>query len=85
MRALGLDVVPALRPGEHTGEVLVGLLGYPQARVDALIAPLPLPDAQPFAPFLFGDHLWEATTKFAEQRGIAHLRAPRGISGSTGS
>ena len=36
--ALGLDVVPAPRLGEHTGEVLVGLLGYPQERVDALRA-----------------------------------------------
>ena len=45
---------------------------------DALIAPLSLPGAKPFKPFLFGDHLWEVTTKFAEQRGIAHLRAPRG-------
>ena len=49
-----------------------------EARVDALIAPLPLPGAEPFEPFLFGDHLWETTTKFPEQRGIAHLRAPRG-------
>ena len=50
---------------------------FHEARVDAVIAPLPLPGAQPFAPFLFGDHLWEATTQFAEQRGIAHLRTPR--------
>jgi hypothetical protein len=45
--------------------------------VDVLISPLPLAGAEPFEPFLFGDHLWEATTKFAEQRGIAHLRSPR--------
>lgn len=51
---------------------------FHEARVDAVIAPLSLPGAQPFEPFLFGDHLWEATTKFAEQRGIAHLRTPRG-------
>ena len=51
---------------------------FHEARVDAVIAPLPLPGAEPFEPFLFGDHLWEATTKFAEQRGIAHLRAARG-------
>lgn len=49
-----------------------------EARVDAVIAPLPLPDVEPFEPFFFGDHLWETTTKFAEQRGIAHLRTPRG-------
>ena len=49
-----------------------------EARVDAVIAPLALPGALPFEPFYFGDHLWETTTKFVEQKGIAHLRAPRG-------
>lgn len=49
-----------------------------EARVDAVIAPLPLPDAEPFDPFYYGDHLWEATTKFVEQKGIAHLRRPTG-------
>lgn len=49
-----------------------------EARVDAVIAPLPLPGAAPFEPFYFGDHLWETTTKFVEQKGIAHLRTPRG-------
>jgi isopenicillin N synthase-like dioxygenase len=49
-----------------------------EARVDAVIAPLPLPGASEFAPFYFGDHLWETTTQFVEQRGIAHLRAPLG-------
>jgi isopenicillin N synthase-like dioxygenase len=48
-----------------------------EASVDAVIAPLPLPGAQPFTPFYFGDHLWEVTTRFVEQRGIAHLRTPR--------
>lgn len=48
-----------------------------EANVDAVIAPLPLPDAQAFAPFYFGDHLWAVTTRFVEQRGIAHLRTPR--------
>jgi isopenicillin N synthase-like dioxygenase len=43
--------------------------------VDALIAPLGLGES--FAPVAYGDHLWEATTKFIEQRGIAHLRKPR--------
>lgn len=52
-----------------------------EARVDAVIAPLPLAGAAPFEPFYFGDHLWETTTKFIEQRGIAHLRTPRGRSG----
>ena len=49
-----------------------------EARVDAVIAPLPLPGAEPFESFYFGDHLWETTTKFVEQKGIAHLRVPRG-------
>lgn len=48
-----------------------------EPRVDAEIAPLPLSGVEPFAPFLYGDHLWAATTKFVEQRGIAHLRPPR--------
>ncbi len=45
-----------------------------EARVDAVIAPLPIPAAEQFDPFYYGDHLWEATTRFVEQRGIAHLR-----------
>lgn len=45
--------------------------------VDAVIAPLGLGES--FAPVTYGDHLWEATTKFIEQRGIAHLRQPRGV------
>jgi isopenicillin N synthase-like dioxygenase len=48
-----------------------------EPRVDAEIAPLPLPGVEPFEPFLYGDHLWAATTRFVEQRGIAHLRPPR--------
>ena len=48
-----------------------------EPRIDAEIAPLPLPDVAAFEPFLYGDHLWAATTKFVEQRGIAHLRPPR--------
>jgi isopenicillin N synthase-like dioxygenase len=43
--------------------------------VDAVIAPLGL--GENFEPVAYGDHLWEATTKFIEQRGIAHLRKPR--------
>lgn len=47
--------------------------------VDAVISPLPLDGAEPFEPVSYGDHLWEATTKFVEQAGIAHLRQPRGV------
>jgi isopenicillin N synthase-like dioxygenase len=51
---------------------------FHEARVDAVIAPLPIPGAEQFDPFYYGDHLWEVTTKFVEQRGIAHLRKPTG-------
>jgi isopenicillin N synthase-like dioxygenase len=50
-----------------------------EARVDAVIAPLSIPGAEQFEPFHYGDHLWEVTTKFVEQRGIAHLRMPTGL------
>ncbi len=43
--------------------------------VDAVIAPVGLGES--FEPVAYGDHLWEATTQFIEQRGIAHLRKPR--------
>ncbi|MGB0505857.1 MAG: isopenicillin N synthase family dioxygenase [Pikeienuella sp.] len=46
--------------------------------VDAIIEPLDLPGATDFEPFYYGDFLWRATTKFVEQKGIAHLRKPRG-------
>jgi isopenicillin N synthase-like dioxygenase len=49
-----------------------------EAGVDAVIAPLPLAGGKPFDPFYFGDHLWDTTTQFVEQRGIAHLRQPLG-------
>ncbi len=51
--------------------------------VDTVIAPLPMADSKPFEPVTYGDHLWEATTKFVEQKGIAHLRQPRGIGRAT--
>jgi isopenicillin N synthase-like dioxygenase len=61
-----------------TGQERFSIPFFYEARVDAVIAPLPLPGAVAFEPFYFGDHLWETTTKFVEQRGIAHLRTPRG-------
>jgi isopenicillin N synthase-like dioxygenase len=61
-----------------TGRQRYSIPFFYEARPDAVIAPLPLPGAQPFDPFYFGDHLWEVTTKFVEQKGIAHLRTPRG-------
>lgn len=47
-----------------------------EPRVDAEIAPLPLPGATPFAPFYYGDHLWAASMKFVEFHGMEHLRKP---------
>jgi isopenicillin N synthase-like dioxygenase len=41
--------------------------------IDAVIAPIDGVGA-PFEPVIYGDHLWEATTAFPEQKGIAHLR-----------
>lgn len=46
--------------------------------IDAVIAPLPGLGGD-FEPVSYGDHLWEATTSFVEQKGIGHLRVPRGI------
>lgn len=48
-----------------------------EPRPSTLIAPLPLPGIRPFAPFLYGDHLWATTTRFPENFGLGHLRAPR--------
>ena len=47
-----------------------------EPRVDAEIAPLPLPGIEPFKPFYYGDFLWEATTKFVEFQGMEGLRKP---------
>lgn len=52
-----------------------------EPRVDAEIAPLPIAGVEPFAPFLYGDYLWDAATKFVEQAGIRHLRQPRRLLG----
>ena len=49
-----------------------------EPRPDTRIAPLPIAGAEPFEPFLFGDHLWATTTQFPENFGLAHLRPPRG-------
>ena len=48
------------------------------ARVDALIEPLPLPGIEPFTPFYFGDDLWSTMTKFVEFQGLEGLRRPQG-------
>jgi len=48
-----------------------------EPRVDAVIAPLPLPGAPDFEPFTYGDHLWAAMTKFVEFKGLEDLRKPQ--------
>ena len=53
-----------------------------EPRVDAVIEPLPLPDAVPFEPFSYGDHLWSAIAAFPNFVDIADLRTPRGIAGA---
>lgn len=47
--------------------------------VDAVIAPLPLQGAEPFAPFSYGDHLWDAMVKFVEFKALDGTRKPRGV------
>ena len=64
-----------------SGEERYSIPFFYEARVDAVIAPLPLASAASFEPFSYGDHLWEATTQFVEQKGIKHLRRPRGVGG----
>jgi len=44
-----------------------------EPRVDARIAPLPLPGIAPFEPFLYGDHLWAAMMRFVEFRGLGTI------------
>ena len=48
-----------------------------EPRVDALIEPLP-GTSTAFKPFLYGDFLWQATTRFVEFHGMENLRASRG-------
>lgn len=47
-----------------------------EPRVDAEIAALPGDPV--FEPFLYGDHVWQATTQFVEFQGMEALRPPRG-------
>lgn len=45
--------------------------------VDSHIKPIKNSKEYLFDPFLYGDFLWEVTTKFIEQNGIKHLRKPK--------
>jgi isopenicillin N synthase-like dioxygenase len=51
-----------------------------EARVDALIAPLPVDPPDAFEPFLYGDYLWAMTTRFVEFNGMEGLRERGGTS-----
>lgn len=48
-----------------------------EPRPGTRIEPLPIDGIRPFAPFLYGDHLWATTTKFPENFGLAGLRPAR--------
>lgn len=48
-----------------------------EPRPSTRIEPLPMDGIRPFAPFLYGDHLWAVTTKFPENFGLGHLRPAR--------
>jgi isopenicillin N synthase-like dioxygenase len=73
----------AVRATRHrvvgTGRERFSVPFFYEPAVDAVIAPLGHGIGTDFAPVTYGDHLWEATTKFIEQKGIAHLRKPRGL------
>ena len=50
-----------------------------EARVDAVIGPLPMDPPDAFAPFAYGDYLWGTTTQFVEFKGMEDLRKPVGL------
>jgi isopenicillin N synthase-like dioxygenase len=72
----------AIKATEHrvlgSGRERFSIPFFYEPRVDAEIAPLPLPGVEPFQPFLYGDHLWALTTRFVEFHGLEALRPPRG-------
>lgn len=60
-----------------TGRERCSIPFFYEPRPNAVIAPLPGVEA--FAPFYYGDHLWETiTTQNVEFRGIGHRRQPLG-------
>lgn len=62
-----------LGQGEHRHSIPF----FFEPRPSTEIAPLPIEGIKPFAPFLYGDHLWATTTKFPENFGLGHLRPAR--------
>ena len=71
-----------IRATEHRvlgpGRTRCSIPFFYEPRVDARIAPLAGLDAPPFEPFLYGDHLWAAMTRFVEFRGLEAMRSPLG-------
>jgi isopenicillin N synthase-like dioxygenase len=59
-----------------SGELRHSVPFFYEPHVDAVISPLT--DSADFEPFLYGDHLWAAMTRFVEFEGMEHLRPPRG-------
>jgi len=71
----------AIRATRHRvvsrGEPRYSIPFFYEPAAEAVIRPLP--GRGDFAPFSYGDFLWDATTKFVEQQAVRHLRPPRGI------
>ena len=71
----------AIRATRHRvvsrGEPRYSIPFFYEPAAEAVIRPLP--GRGDFAPFSYGDFLWDATTKFVEQEAVRHLRPPRGI------
>lgn len=70
----------AIRATRHRvvsrGEPRYSIPFFYEPAAEAVIRPLP--GRGDFAPFSYGDFLWDATTKFVEQEAVRHLRPPRG-------
>jgi isopenicillin N synthase-like dioxygenase len=76
-----------IRATEHrvlgTGVERFSIPFFYEARADAIIAPLPVDPPDLFAPFAYGDFLWERMTSFIEFRGMERERRRREASGAS--
>ena len=85
-RLMELWTAGRIRATEHrvigVGQERYSVPFFYEPRVDALIAPLPPAETRPrtaaFLPFLYGDFVWAAATRFVEFSGLQHRRPPRG-------
>lgn len=72
-----------IRATEHRvlgpGRARCSIPFFYEPRVDAVIRPIAALAGERFEPFLYGDHLWAASTKFVEFKGLEALRPPRGV------